>query len=120
MTAFTINFDAIVQITDEHFEQLCRANPDVKFERTTKGELVIVAPTGGETGSYNFEIAVDFGIWNRQTKLGICFDSSTCFKLPNEALRSPDVAWIKKERWDALTLEQKQKFHRSCQILCWN
>ncbi|XGV98143.1 MAG: Uma2 family endonuclease [Leptolyngbya sp. BL-A-14] len=109
MTAFTINFDAIVQITDEHFEQLCRANPDVKFERTTKGELVIVAPTGGETGSYNFEIAVDFGIWNRQTKLGICFDSSTCFKLPNEALRSPDVAWIKKERWDALTLEQKQK-----------
>ena len=110
MTAFTINFDAIVQITDEHFAQLCRANPDVKFERTAKGELVIVAPTGGDTGSYNFEIAVDFGIWNRQTKLGICFDSSTCFRLPSQALRSPDVAWIKQENWNALTPEEKQKF----------
>ena len=110
MTAFTINFDAIVQITDKHFAQLCRANPDVKFERTARGELVIVTPTGGDTGSYNFEIAVDFGIWNRQTKLGICFDSSTCFRLPSQALRSPDIAWIKQDRWDALTPAEKAKF----------
>lgn len=110
MTAFTINFDAIVQITDEHFAQLCRANPDVKFERTAKGELVIVAPTGGETGSYNSELNADFVIWNRQTNLGVVFDSSTCFRLPNQALRSPDVAWIKQERWDALTPVQKAKF----------
>lgn len=110
MTAFAINFDAIVQITDEHFAQLCRANPDVKFERTAKGELVIVAPTGGETGSYNAELNADFVIWNRQTKRGIVFDSSTCFRLPNEALRSPDVAWIKQGRWDTLTPTQKVKF----------
>ncbi|MBW4582317.1 MAG: Uma2 family endonuclease [Tildeniella nuda ZEHNDER 1965/U140] len=110
MTAFIINFDAIVQMTDEHLEQLCRANPDVKFERTAKGELVIVAPTGGETGSYNSELNADFVIWNRQTKLGVVFDSSTCFKLPNGALRSPDVAWIKQDRWDALTPAQKAKF----------
>ncbi|MBW4472087.1 MAG: Uma2 family endonuclease [Stenomitos rutilans HA7619-LM2] len=110
MTAFTINFNAIVQMTDEHFAQLCRANPDVKFERTTRGELVIVAPTGGETGSYNSELNADFVIWNRHAKLGIVFDSSTCFRLPHQALRSPDVAWIKQDRWDALTPEQKQKF----------
>ena len=110
MTAFTINFDAIVQITDEHFEQLCRANPDVKFERTAKGELVIVAPTGGETGSYNSELNADVVIWNRQAKLGVVFDSSTCFRLPNQALRSPDVSWIKQDRWDALTPDQKAKF----------
>ena len=110
MTAFTINFDAIVQITDEHFAQLCRANPDVKFERTANGELVIVAPTGGDTGSYNAELNADFVIWNRQTKLGVVFDSSTCFRLPNEALRSPDAAWIEQERWNALTPEQKAKF----------
>ncbi|MBD2073607.1 Uma2 family endonuclease [Phormidium sp. FACHB-592] len=109
MTAFTINFDAIVQITDEHFAQLCRANPDVKFERTAKGELVIVAPTGGETGSYNSELNADFVIWNRQAKLGVVFDSSTCFRLPNQALRSPDVSWIKQDRWDALTPDQKAK-----------
>ncbi|MEZ2236070.1 MAG: Uma2 family endonuclease [Microcoleus sp.] len=110
MIAATINFNAIAQITDDQFYQLCRENPDVKFERNAQGEIIIVSPTGGETGSYNSEINADFVIWNRQTKLGICFDSSTCFKLPSGANRSPDVSWIKQERWDALTPEQKQKF----------
>lgn len=110
MTAVTVNLEPIIKLTDDQFYQLCRSNPDVKFERNIKGELIIMPPTGGETGNKNFEISVDFGIWNRQTKLGVCFDSSTCFKLPNGANRSPDVAWIKQERWDALTAEQKEKF----------
>ena len=110
MIAATINFNAIAQITDDQFYQLCRENPDVKFERNAQGAIIVLLPTGGETGSYNSEINADFGIWNRQTKLGICFDSSTCFKLPSGANRSPDVSWIKQEKWDALTPEQKQKF----------
>jgi Uma2 family endonuclease len=110
MTAITINLNPIVRFTDDQFYQLCRENPDVKFERNAKGELLVMSPTGGETGRSNFEIGIDFGVWNRQNKLGVCFDSSTCFKLPNGANRSPDVAWIKKERWDNLTLEEKTKF----------
>ncbi|MBG1265789.1 Uma2 family endonuclease [Nostoc sp. WHI] len=110
MTAIAINLNPIIQLTDNQFYQLCRENPEVKFERNAAGELLIMPPTGGETGNRNFEISVDFGIWNRQTQLGICFDSSTCFKLPNGANRSPDVAWIRQERWDALTLEEKEKF----------
>jgi Uma2 family endonuclease len=110
MTAITVNLNPIIELTDDQFYQLCRKNPDVKFERNAKGELIIMPPTGGETGNRNSEINAEFVIWNRQTKLGICFDSSTCFKLPNNANRSPDVAWIKKERWDALTPEQKEKF----------
>ena len=110
MIAVTINFNSIVKLTDDQFYQLCRENPDVKFERNAKGEIIIMPPTGGETGSYNSEINADFVIWNRQTKLGICFDSSTCFKLPSGANRSPDVSWIEKSRWDALPPEQKQKF----------
>ncbi|GCL37821.1 Uma2 family endonuclease [Sphaerospermopsis sp. FACHB-1094] len=110
MTAITINLNPIVRFTDDQFYQLCRKNPDVKFERNAKGELLIMSPTGGETGRINSEINADFGVWNRQTKLGVCFDSSTCFKLPNGANRSPDVAWIKKERWDSLTTEEKTKF----------
>ena len=102
MIAVTINFNSTAKITDDQFYQLCRENPEVKFERNAKGEIIIMPPTGGETGNYNFEIATDLGIWNRQTKLGICFDSSTCFKLPSGANRSPDVSWIKKERWEAL------------------
>lgn len=110
MIAVTINFNSIAQITDDQFYQLCRENPDVKFERNAQGEIIVMSPTGGETGSYNSEINADFVFWNRQTKLGVCFDSSTCFKLPSGANRSPDVSWIKKERWDALTAEEKQKF----------
>ena len=110
MNAVTVNFNPIIELTDDQFYQLCRANPDVKFERNAKGELIIMSPTGGETGNRNIEIAADFVIWNRQYRLGICFDSSTCFKLPNGADRSPDVSWIKQERWDTLTSEQKEKF----------
>ena len=110
MTAITVNFNSIIKLTDEQFYKLCQDNPDVKFERNAKGEIIIMPPTGGETGSCNFEIAADFAIWNRRTKLGVGFDSSTCFQLPNGANRSPDVAWIKQERWDALTPEQKEKF----------
>lgn len=110
MIAVTINFNAIAQITDDQFYQLCRQNPDVKFERNAKGEITVMSPRGGETGNYNSEINADFVIWNRQAQLGVFFDSSTCFKLPNGANRSPDVSWIKQARWDALTAEQKQKF----------
>ncbi|MEM1252652.1 MAG: Uma2 family endonuclease [Cyanobacteria bacterium P01_H01_bin.21] len=110
MTTYTLNLNSIMQITDDQFYQLCRANPDAKFERNANGEIVIVAPTGGETGNRNFELVVDFGIWNRQAKLGVGFDSSTCFKLPNGAKRSPDIAWIQQVRWDKLSPEAQKKF----------
>ena len=110
MTAVTVNLNSIIKLTDDQFYQLCRDNPDVKFERNTNGEIIIMPPTGGETGNRNFELSADFAIWNRQYRLGVCFDSSTCFKLPNGADRSPDVSWIKQERWDTLTPEQKEKF----------
>jgi Uma2 family endonuclease len=110
MTVHTIDISPIAQLTDTQFEQLCRANPDAKFEQTATGDLVIMAPTGGETGNSNFEISADYAIWNRQARLGYGFDSSTCFVLPNGAKRSPDVAWIAKDRWEALTPEQRKKF----------
>lgn len=110
MLTFTVNLNSIIKLTDEQFYQLCRANPDVKFERNAIGEIIIMSPTGGETGKFNSEINADFVIWNRQSKLGKVFDSSTCFKLPNGANRSPDVAWIKQSRWNTLTTEEKEKF----------
>ncbi len=110
MTAVTINLNPVIQLSDEQFYHLCRVNPDVKFERNAERELIIMSPTGGETGKRNAGITADFVIWNRQTRLGEVFDSSTCFRLPNGADRSPDVAWIQKERWDGLTSEQKEKF----------
>ncbi|MGK7876335.1 MAG: Uma2 family endonuclease [Xenococcaceae cyanobacterium] len=110
MSAITVNFNSIIKLTDEQFYQLCRENPDVKFERNAKGELIIMSPTGGGTGKRNAKLTTRFTLWNEQTNLGEVFDSSTGYQLPNGADRSPDVSWIKKERWDALTLEQQEKF----------
>ena len=104
-----LNLDR-VQLSDEQFYQLCQNNQELKFERNTQGELTIMSPVGGESGNRESELMIDLGIWNRQTKLGYTFSSSTIFKLPNGADRSPDAAWIKKERWENLTPEQRRKF----------
>jgi Uma2 family endonuclease len=110
MTTFTVDFDSILTINETQFEKICQLNPDVNFEYSSKGKLFIMSPTGGETGNKNSELGADFVNWNRKKKLGICFDSSTCFKLPSKALRSPDVSWIKNERWAQLTSEEKKRF----------
>ena len=110
MTAITVNFNSIIDISDEQFFQLCIRNSDIKFERNASGEIIVMPPTGGETGRRNVKLITQFAIWNDQTKLGEVFDSSTGYKLPNKANRSPDVSWIKQERWDSLTCEQREKF----------
>ncbi|MEO8894073.1 MAG: Uma2 family endonuclease [Coleofasciculaceae cyanobacterium] len=104
-----INLDS-VQLTDEQFYQLCQNNRELNFERTSKGDLIIMTPVGGESGNREADLIIDLGIWNRQTKLGYTFSSSTIFKLPNGADRSPDAAWIRRERWEALTPEQRKRF----------
>lgn len=110
MTAYTIDFSPVCQLSDEQFYHLCRQNPDIKFERKRSGEIIIMSPTGGETGYRNAELIGQFWFWNRQTQLGKVFDSSTCFRLPNQADRSPDVSWVRQSRWDKLTTEEKEKF----------
>ena len=106
MNSYTLNFD----LSEQQFRQICDNNPEVKFELNTKGNLIIMPPTGGETGSINSDFNGQLWLWNRQKKLGKVFDSSTCFKLPLGSNRSPDVAWINLERWEQLTPEQKQTF----------
>ena len=98
------------KVTPEQFEQLAQVEKLARMELTKDGELIIMSPTGGEAGETNFNLYIDLGIWNRQTKLGVAFDSSTIFVLPNSARRSPDVSWIKLERWNSLTLKEKQGF----------
>lgn len=110
MTALTLNLSIVVELTDDDFYNLCQANRDLKLERTAKGELVVMSPTGGEGGRQEADLIIDLGAWNRQTGLGITFSSSTGFKLPNGAKRSPDAAWVRRERWDALTPAQRRKF----------
>ncbi|GBE94728.1 hypothetical protein NCWK1_4508 [Nostoc cycadae WK-1] len=110
MNALTINLKPALELTDEQFFQICQANRDLKFERTATGELIIMPPTGGETGNKNARITQQIMNWTDADGTGIAFDSSTCFKLPKGGDRSPDASWIKLSRWNALTDEQKEKF----------
>jgi Uma2 family endonuclease len=114
MTAITLNLNPIIKLTEDQFFQLCQENDNIRLERTAKGELIIMSPAGGETSSSNAGLTAQLWIWNEQNKLGKVFDSSGGFKLPNGANRYPDAAWVKLERWKALTPEQQKKFPPLC------
>jgi Uma2 family endonuclease len=114
MTTLTLNLNPIIKLTDDQFFELCQENENIRLERTAKGELIIMSPAGGETGNSYAGLTAQIWNWNQQKKLGKVFDSSTGFKLPNGADRSPDASWVKLERWDALTPEQKNKFPPIC------
>jgi len=108
MTVVAFRIDSLMELTDEVFLKLCQANPEVKFESTASGELIVVPPTGGETGNRNLRLTQQLGIWSDANGTGLAFDSSTLFILPNQARRSPDAAWILLERWDVLTPEERE------------
>ena len=108
---YTIDVKAFTDsISDRALEQLCRENPDLRFETDARGKLIIMSPTGSESGKRNGDLFGQVWYWNRQSKLGVVFDSSTGFKLFNGATRSPDVSWIKSDRWNALSDKQKRGF----------
>ena len=114
MTTLNLNLPKNLKLSDDQFENLVWANRESKFELTATGELLIMSPTGGETGNRNFELYIDLGNWNRQKGLGKAFDSSTGFQLPNGAKRSPDLSWITLDKWNALTPDQRRKFLPIC------
>lgn len=99
-----------LHLTDDQFYQLCITNPDLPLERTKEGVLIVMPPVGGDSGNREMELGGDLLIWNRRTRLGKVFSSSTIFKLPGGGDRSPDAAWIEISRWEALTPEQRAKF----------
>ena len=113
VSTFKIQADRTL-ITDAEFEKICRENSDRKFERTAQGELVIMSLTGGETGRRNIKLSARLEVWSDEAQLGVAFDSSTGFRLPNGAIRSPDAAWVSQSRWDALTPEQRKKWVLLC------
>lgn len=98
------------KVTPAQFDQLAAIEQLARLELTQHHELIIMSPTGGEAGAKNFNLYIDLGLWNRQTGLGKAFDSSTVFILPNGARRSPDVSWMRLDRWNQLTPQEKQGF----------
>ena len=110
----TITIPQTFKVTHEQFQQIAAVNRDLRLERTATGELIVMPPTGSETGNRNLDIEGQLWLWNRQTKLGVAFNSSSGFQLPNGADRSPDASWVKLERWQTLTPKQQQGFAPLC------
>lgn len=106
--------ERLQRMTEDEFFIFCQANPQLKFERRSDGTIDYMALTGGEAGRRNSELVTDLTIWNRQARLGHVFDSSTGFRLPNGAVRSPDAAWVSAAAWKALSEEQRSKFPPLC------
>ena len=109
-----LNLEPIATLTRSQFYQLCQANPNLPLERSPQGELIIMPPIGGESGNQEANLIIKVGTWNEQTKLGLVFSSQTVFSLPGAGDRSPDVAWVKLERWQALSPEEREGFPPIC------
>ncbi len=110
MQSLTVDFNSIIDLTDEQFFLLCQTNQNLRFERNATGKIVIMPPVGGESSNRNGRINQKLFNWSDKDGTGIAFDSSGGFKLPNGADRSPDASWVKLSRWNELTPEQKTKF----------
>ncbi len=102
MTTLTLTLDPVVRLTREQFYDLCKVNHDIRLERSSTGDLILMPPTGWESGRQNSKLNLRVGAWAEQDGTGLVFDSSTGFSLPNGADRSPDVAWVEKMRIEAL------------------
>ncbi|KAB8317433.1 Uma2 family endonuclease [Tolypothrix campylonemoides VB511288] len=114
MSNLPLNIPANLKVSEEQFVLLAAANRDVQLELTATGELIIMPPTGGNTGKRNIDIEGQLWFWNRQSLLGVAFNSSTAFRLPNGAERSPDAAWVTQARWDTLKPEEQDSFPPLC------
>jgi Uma2 family endonuclease len=104
MNTIVLNLNS-VNLTEEQFYNLCQDNETLRLERTAQGELLIMPPMGGKSGKREANLIMKVGIWNEQSQLGEVFSSSTGFRLPKGGERSPDVAWVSRDRWESLSTQ---------------
>ena len=103
-----------VNLSEEQFFMLCAKNKELRIERDKNQNIIIMAPTGTDTGNFNLEIGSEVRNWNKQSKLGYAFDSNTGFTLSDKAILSPDVSWIAKEKYESLSKEDRKRFAHIC------
>lgn len=109
-----LHLQPVLELSDEQLYEFAQINRDLRIERNARGELVIMPPTGGETGQRNAEITMQLRLWAKSGGGGATFDSSTGFRLPNGAVRSPDASWVKGSRLAGVSDEEKKKFIPLC------
>ena len=113
--AVVLHFSPFLKkLSEEEFFEFCQLNKELRIELTSEGDLIVMPPTGGKTGRRSVRLTIKLGTWAEQDGTGQPFDSSTGFTLPNGAKRSPDFAWVRNERWDALTEKEQEQFPPLC------
>ncbi len=112
--SLTIQLLPALPMTQEQFFEFCQQNRNMRFERTAQGDLIIMPPSGGETGTRNLSLGAQLYNWAQADGTGKPYDSSTGFILPSGANRSPDASWILKSRLALLTAEELEKFMPLC------
>lgn len=101
-------------MSDKEFFDFCQENELLRLERDENKQIIIMAPTNTSSGQQNADLLGELVIWNKKKKFGVCFDSSTGFTLPDGSVRSPDISWIIKEKWNQITDKQKKQFAPIC------
>jgi Uma2 family endonuclease len=110
-----VHFDGSkFQMNDDEYFQFCQLNRDLRIERNSEGDIIVMAPTGGKGGIQNAKLILAFGKWAELDRSGTFFDSSTEFILPNRAGRAPDLSWVRNERWDSLSEKEQEQFPPLC------
>lgn len=110
----SLTFPQLQRMTDDEFFKFCQQNENWKIEMNRRGKIIIMPNSGGKTGARNSKIIFQLQAWTFQNRNGEVFDSSTTFRLPNTAKRSPDASWVAIDRWNGLTEEQQEKFPPLC------
>ncbi len=106
--------DTTRRVSPDEFQEYCRLNPELRLELTARGELVIMSPTGGDTGNQNSALTYQLHSWSKQDGRGLAFDSNTGFTLPNGAILSPDASWVLGTRYRALSAKERRGFVPLC------
>ena len=107
--ALAVHLAPLVTLDDGQLFEFCQLNRDLRIERDAEGVLVLMAPAGGASSARNLELSRQLANWAQRDGSGIAFDSSVGFILPNGAMRSPDAAWVRRGRWDALSKDQRRR-----------
>ena len=110
MTSYRIRIPSGLKLTDEQFEKIAMEEDIYKLEQSASGELIVLSPTGSDTSEKNSSINAQLYLWNQKNGEGKVFDSSGLFRLSNGSKKGPDASWIRIERWNQLTREQKRTF----------
>ena len=109
-----VQMEPVLHMTEDVFFEFCQINRDLRIERNAQGGVIIMPPAGGETGQRNAELTMQLRLWAKQDGEGTTFDSSTGYRLPNGAVRSPDASWVRHSRLNALSPDQREKFLPLC------